>query len=229
MNDPALDINYGPWLPIRHNSKILDLGCGDGRTLRYLAAKGYTSLFGVDRDASILMEAAKIPGAKIECAEVDAEYLSRKKGYFELIIVKQMIYYVDRSQSLQFMKALRDALTDDGILIIEYFNASLISSRFTELKDPFIRTAYTEHSMKRLIAASGLFECATYGEKKDLKHIISIVYVSLQSLWFVLLKCIYLLERGYDNELPKIGEKSIISIASRVPFIVEHTAISKLD
>lgn len=217
MNDPALDINYGPWLPIKHNSKILDLGCGDGRILRYLAAKGYTSLFGVDRDASILKEAAEIPGATIECAEVDAEYLSRKKGCFELIIIKQMIYYVDRGHSLQFMSALRDALTDDGILIIEYFNASLLSSRFTELKDPFIRTAYTEHSMRRLIYASGLHEYDTFGEKIILRNWSSYFYNCIKLFWFNLLRSIYIIERGLDGEIPKIGSKSILTVAGLYP------------
>ena len=228
MNESILDLNYGPWLPARRDSIILDLGCGEGRILRFLAAKGYTSLFGVDRDASMLSAAGAIPGVTLECAEVDAQYLGNKKGCFDLIIVKQMIYYIDRGQSLQFMQALRDALSEDGVLIIEYFNASLVSSRFTELKDPFIRTAYTEHSMRRLIAASGLHEWATYGEKKAARHLRSRLYGVLRSLWFLILKCVYIFERGYDDELPKISEKSILVIASRVQNRVESVETGRL-
>jgi len=128
-----------------------------------------------------------------------------------------MIYYIDRGQSLQFMQALRDALTEDGMLIIEYFNASLISSRFTEMKDPFIRTAYTEHSMLRLITASGLREWATFGERMIYKNWRSSLYGAMRSLWFTLLKGIYIIERGYDGEIPKIGQKSILSVAGRTP------------
>ena len=217
MNEHVLDLNYGPWLPAKRDSKILDLGCGDGRILRFLAAKGYTFLFGVDRDASMLSAAGGIPGVTLECTEVDAQYLGNKKGCFDLIIVKQMIYYIDRGQSLQFMQALRDALTEDGVWIIEYFNASLISSRFTELKDPFIRTAYTEHPMRRLIAASGLHERATFGERMIYKNWRSSLYGAMRSIWFALLKGIYIIERGYDGEIPKIGQKSILSIAGSTP------------
>jgi SAM-dependent methyltransferase len=165
----------------------------------------------------MLSAAGEIPGVTLELTEVDAQYLGNKKECFDLIIVRQMIYYIDRGHSLQFMQALRDALTEDGILIIEYFNASLISSRFTELKDPFIRTAYTEHSMRRLIAASGLHEWATFGQRMIYKSWRSGLYGVIRSLWFKLLKGIYIIERGYDGEIPIIGQKSILAIAGRTP------------
>lgn len=217
MNDFVLELNYGPWLPANQDASILDLGCGDGRVLRFLASRGYSSLYGVDRDLSALSIASDITRATFEHAEVDAQYLRGKSGRFDLIIAKQMIYYIDRRQSLAFMRALGDALTDNGVLIIEYFNGSLVSSRFTELKDPFIRTAYTEHSMRRLIVASGLIECVTYGERVPVKSLRTRIYLALRTIWFFILKAILIVERGYDLELPTISQKSIVSIARRPP------------
>lgn len=213
--DPVLDLNYGRWLPSSPNAPILDLGCGDGRMLRFLSAKGFLKVCGVDRDAEALSRVGSLSGVTLECTEVGVQYLRRQHGRFKLIIVKQMIYYLDRGEVLAFMHALKDALAEDGILVIEFFNAVLLSSRFTELKDPFIRTAYTEHSMRRLIVAAGLHQLHIEGERRETgRKLGSWLYAAIRHFWVTILRAIYILERGYDGELPIIYTKSIIAVAS---------------
>lgn len=212
--DPALELNYRAWLPEDRSAAILDLGCGDGRMLKFLSQKGYLNIQGVDRDPAALALIGKLDGVTLECAEVDVQYLQQQRGKFKLIILKQMIYYVERSEIMAFMRALKDALTDDGVIIVEFFNAALLSSRLTELKDPFIRTAYTEHSMRRLFAATDLQEIHIGGERREKGKFRSHVYAALRTCWILLLKAIYILERGFDNELPHIYTKSIIAVAA---------------
>lgn len=212
--DPALELNYSAWLPRDRSAAILDLGCGDGRMLRFLSSKGYLNIHGVDRDPAALAVIGKLEGVVVECTEVGLEYLRQQRGKFKLIILKQVIYYVERSEIMSFMLALKDALTDDGVIVVEFFNAALLSSRMTELKDPFIRTAYTEHSMRRLFAATGLQELHIGGERRENRKFRSHVYAALRACWISLLKAIYILERGIDKELPRIYTKSIIAVAS---------------
>ena len=156
----------------------------------------------------------KLAGVTVECTEVGLQYLRQQRGKFRLIVLKQMIYYIERSEIMAFMLALKDALTDDGVIIVEFFNAALLSSRLTELKDPFIRTAYTEHSMRRLFAGTGLHELHIGGERRENGRFRSRVYAALRACWILLLKAIYILERGMDNELPQIYTKSIIAVAA---------------
>jgi len=213
-SDPVLELNYTAWLPDDRSATILDLGCGDGRMLRFLSNKGYLNIHGVDRDPAALALIGKLEGVTLECTEVDLQYLRQQRGKFKLIVLKQMIYYVERSEIMAFMLALKDALTDNGVIIVEFFNAALLSSRLTELKDPFIRTAYTEHSMRRLFAATDLQEIHIGGERRENGKFRSHVYVALRTCWILLLKAIYILERGMDNELPHIYTKSIIAVAA---------------
>lgn len=218
MADPTLELNYTRWLPRDTNAAILDLGCGDGRVLRYLSAKGYQQVHGVDRDAAALASIGSLTGVTLECTEVGLDYLRAQRGRFRLIIAKQMIYYVNRGEVLAYMAALRDALADDGVILVEYFNASLLSARMTELKDPFIRTAYTEHAMRRLFAASGLHEWFIGGELPPANTSLrSRLYRTLRGFWMTAFKAILILDRGYDEELPQIYAKSIIAVAGRQP------------
>ena len=216
-SDSALELNYSTWLPRDRSAAILDLGCGDGRVLRFLSAKGYLDVHGVNRDPVALASISPLAGVTLECTEVSLEYLRQQRGKFKLIVLKQMIYYVDRSEIMAFMLALKGALADDGVIVVEFFNAALLSSRLTELKDPFIRTAYTEHSMRRLFTAAGLHVLHIGGERRENKKFRSRVYAALRSCWILLLKAIYILERGIDNELPEIYTKSIIAVATNRP------------
>jgi 2-polyprenyl-3-methyl-5-hydroxy-6-metoxy-1,4-benzoquinol methylase len=215
-SDIELEINYAAWLPQERNAAILDCGCGDGRLLRFLSAKGYVSLQGVDRDPSSIAAIGPLSGCKVDCVEVDLDYLRSQRGRFKLIVCKQMIYYIDRSEIIAFMAALKDALCNDGVLIIEFFNGSLLSSRLTELKDPFIRTAYTEHSMRRIFASVSLCELYMGAQiNPNTGKLFSIIYVALRGVWTSLLKAVYILERGLDNEIPRLYSKSIIAVAAK--------------
>lgn len=213
--DPSLEHNYSPWLPADRSAAILDLGCGDGRVLRFLSSKGYCNVLGVDRDACSLASVGDLAGVSVEVTDVDANYLQLWRGRFRLIILRQMIYYIDRGDILNFMAALKNALDDDGVIIVEFFNAALLSSRMTELKDPFIRTAYTEQAIQRLFTATGLHTRHVGAERRSICGLRSLVYAALRASWITLLKVIYILERGIDNELPRIYTKSIIAVACK--------------
>ena len=82
--------------------------------------------------------------------------------------------------------------------------------------DPFILTAYTEHSIRRLIQSSQMGVLEVYGERRvKRKRMRSRVYMLLRKLWIFVLKGIYILERGMDTEFPTIYTKSIVAIASK--------------
>ena len=128
-----------------------------------------------------------------------------------LIVAKQMIYYLDRREAAAFVRSLSNSLANDGRVLVEIFNGSLLSSRFTELKDPAILTAYTELGLKRLLEWNGLEVERLFGAQSGGSGL----YRMLRSLWFDIYRGLLILERGRDDELPRIGQKSIIAVARR--------------
>ncbi|HEU4704550.1 MAG TPA: hypothetical protein VFS45_02410, partial [Sphingomicrobium sp.] len=130
-------------------------------------------------------------------------------------VVKQMIYYLDRHQAPAFVRALADALAEDGRLVVEIFNGALLSSRFTELKDPGILTAYTENGLRRLLEANGLKVERMYGARLGRSGFRAAAYRLAQAMWFRLYRMLLVIERGRDDELPQIRHKSIIAVARR--------------
>jgi len=101
-----------PWVvrwagAIRAGGRVLDVACGAGRHVRYLAALGY-SVVGVDRDA------ARIDGAEIRVADLEAGPWPFAPGEFDGVVVTN---YLHRPLFPHLVAALRPG----GILIYETF------------------------------------------------------------------------------------------------------------
>lgn len=211
--DSYYDLNYRPFLPSDRNAAILDIGCGEGDLVRYLCGLGYTNITAVDIDAELIERLQDVPHVKtiVDCANGD--FIRALKGQYDLIVAKQMIYYLERTQAPVFVKEIRKKLAADGQFIVEIFNGSMLSSRLTEAKDPGILTAYTEHSIARLLSWNGFRIEACFGFKAQSRGIKFALYSYLQKIWFLLYRALLILERGRDDELPTLYQKTIIAVA----------------
>jgi hypothetical protein len=126
-----------------------------------------------------------------------------------------MIYYFDRRDAPSFVAALAQSLAPDGRLIVEVFNGAMLSSRFTELKDPGILTAYTENGLQRLLEQNGFTVEHLVGASSRRNGVKGALYSAARELWFRIYRLLLILERGWDDELPRISSKSIIAVARR--------------
>jgi SAM-dependent methyltransferase len=207
--------NYRRFLPKDLRAPILDIGCGQGEFVRFLDQAGYERLTAVDRDDRLRAALQDLPRVTARVAEVGAGNLPRQRGGWALIIAKQMIYYFGRDEAPAFVQALAEALAADGRLVVEIFNGALLSSPFMEAKDPGIRTSYSELGLKRLLEQNGLIVERLAGADLPHRGFKGFVYAMAQALWFRLYRLLLILERGVDDELPRIGCKTIIAVARR--------------
>lgn len=205
------EANFRPYLPEDRDAAILDVGCGQGDFVRYLHGLGYRNITAVDIDERAIATLEGLDGVTARRAEIGRELPADLPGPWDLIIAKQMIYYLERREAASFVRSLAAALAKDGRLLVEIFNGSLVSSRFTENKDPGIITAYTELGLKRLLEWNGLKVERMFGADAGG----SFLYRTLRSLWVGIYCRLLMLERGRDDELPTIDEKSIIAVARR--------------
>ena len=205
--------NYRPFLPEDRDAPILDLGCGQGDFVRYLSELGYRHVTAVDRDPQAIAALSNVPGTT--AVESDAGTMAKRPIQWDLIVAKQMIYYFDRREAPDFLRALARALAPDGRLIVEIFNGALLSSRFTELKDPGILTAYTENGLQRLLEQSGFVVEHLSGVKLRRRGFRGAIYAMAQAAWFSLYRAMLIIERGRDDELPRLSSKSVIAVARR--------------
>jgi SAM-dependent methyltransferase len=92
-------------------SRVLDLACGSGRNLRWLAAQGF-AVTGVDRDAAALAPLAAFGETLV--ADLEAAPWPLPGRRFDGIVVTNYLWR-------PLWPALRDALAQGGVLIYETF------------------------------------------------------------------------------------------------------------
>ena len=117
---------HGSGLPpsswvVRHRDKlppacrVLDLACGGGRHVRYLAAAGHP-LLAVDRNGEALAALAGLPGVEILAADLEAETWPLAGARFAGIVVTNYLW----RPRLDDLVAL---LEPGGVLVYETFMA----------------------------------------------------------------------------------------------------------
>ena len=102
----------------RSPQRLLDIGCGDGSLLAFLAnAWPNTECVGVDRsEQNVTLARMRAPGESIRVILHHADYLQLRAGRFDLVIASSTLQAIDSPLSV-----LADKLADDvaagGLLI----------------------------------------------------------------------------------------------------------------
>ena len=208
-----LKINYKPLLPKDKNASILDLGCGYGRILSYLQKDGYINILGVDRDPDAINWVSKNITKKVEHVEDLESYLKNRHFFFDLVIAKDMIYYFPKDKTVFFLKLINQSLRPEGRIIIEVFNGAAFTGPFIAYKDYQIEWIPTEHSLLYLLSEGGFKDIQVSAQKYSAKTLRQSVFKLLGLIWKIILRFIYILERGLDEQNPKILTTRIIAVA----------------
>ncbi len=206
---------YRGHLPQDRGIKVVDVGCGDGGFLLFLKEEGFRDVWGVDIDKA-QVEACKAKGVReVEAIDDLEKFLKKRQSYYGLIIMKQVIYYFSDDELIRYLTAAREALAHGGTLIIEVFNGAPLTGRYIKDKDYRIKRVFTEYSVRAVLEDSGFRVVELFGSGGAPRGLKAVLWHAAQKIWFVLVRCIYILERGLDPYNPAIFTKNLIAIATR--------------
>lgn len=111
-----LNTEPSPWIRrwahlIKPGGQVLDLACGSGRHLRWLAERGY-SVCGVDRDAAAVQPLQSL--GEIVVADLENGPWPLGDRQFDAVVVTNYLWRA-------LLPALRRALAPGGVLLYETF------------------------------------------------------------------------------------------------------------
>lgn len=106
------------------NSKIIDLGCGNGNILRILKNLGFKNIIGIDASTNLLKRAGKI--TKVKQCDLEKK-LPLKNESFDIAIAKDICEHLLNIE--QFIGETHRILKPDGMLIIAGPNLKSIYHR----------------------------------------------------------------------------------------------------
>ncbi|MBT5016132.1 WecB/TagA/CpsF family glycosyltransferase [Candidatus Peregrinibacteria bacterium] len=118
---PDLDF-FTEFLP--EDARVLDVGCGNGRLLKFFEGRDIKSYLGIDNSKELLKFAKKQQkGNKIKFKEGDALDLPVKEGTYDAVFSVAVLHHIpSRELQLKALAELSKALSKDGVVCLSVWN-----------------------------------------------------------------------------------------------------------
>ena len=134
-----LRTRYGIAGELVRNHDVLEVACGSGFGLKYLASRA-KRVVGGDFDARMVTLAARHRSEWIDVVRMDAHQLPFGTGRFDVVLLLEALYYL--SDTACFLSEARRVLRRDGVLFVCFpnrdwkgFNPSPFSRRYYSLEE----------------------------------------------------------------------------------------------
>jgi SAM-dependent methyltransferase len=208
-----LHVNYQRWLPESRDAAVLDLGCGRGRVIRYLASLGFENVMGVDIDKEAVDWVLSHSTSAARHVRDLGAFLDEGPGPFALVIAKDVINYFPRSCLIDYLSKIKNILAPDGRFLVEVSNGAAFTGPFIKYKDYRIEWTFTEHSLRAVLEDAGFFVEPIVGKQIPGRGLRRSAYRTALRAWQQVLHFVYVLERGLDTQNPSILSKQLIALA----------------
>ncbi|MDK9722395.1 MAG: class I SAM-dependent methyltransferase [Rhodospirillales bacterium] len=145
------------WIPAscQASHSFLELGCGTGQFLAYLAAKGAANIVGIDHDpelAQVIPETAK---AFFRRGDILQLIEDQTLGLFDRIFLFDVLEHFSPDQGCALLTAARQRLAPGGKVVLKVPNAASPWGIQYQYGDLTHKTAYTPLSLRQMAEATG--------------------------------------------------------------------------
>lgn len=159
----SLDLMFGDLLAsLESGSQVLDLGCGTGIFLGWLARQRQVIPVGVDSSpAQVEVAQQNLVGLEIHCQD-GLEYLRENPDTFGGIFCFDVLEHLPQLDlCLEWVEAARAALQPGGFLCCRVPNAAHLTASYSRYMDITHARIFTRTSLLQLLEAGGLQDCYT--------------------------------------------------------------------
>ena len=159
---------FRPFLPENRQARILELGCGQGRFLRFLEDCGYRNVIGVDVSAE-QVEVARRLSASAEVCQADVlDYLAECEPA-DVIVAIDLIEHFTKDELIRFLDLTCGRLKPEGVLVLQTPNASSPMSQRIRYGDFTHEICFDPTALANILRVTG-FEPITFLECGPVVH-----------------------------------------------------------
>ena len=108
------------------NARLLDIGCGNGRFLQYLARKGNFELYGIEREGNSARRAAQISGVHLLVSTLQQD--TYPSNYFDAITLFHVFEHIYNPGEM--LAIIKNILKPGGILVMSFPNIDSCQARW---------------------------------------------------------------------------------------------------
>ncbi|MDR3639316.1 MAG: class I SAM-dependent methyltransferase [Isosphaeraceae bacterium] len=221
-DDPALNYQFAyesyeadlaGYLPSGPDLKILDVGCGWGQFLHFLARKGYRDLSAIDIGEQQVAH-CRAEGFTAECVEDAAAYLEGSAEMFDLITMHHVIEHMPVEKALHLLRAIHSALKPGGRAIIQTPNMSAVSAMYCRYIEISHCAGYCESNLHQIMGMAGFQSLSVFGNRiprpTSVRRGIWTMLQRLERAWW---RAMLVAELGTDA--PRVLSKNLYIIGTK--------------
>ena len=150
----------GPWVQrLERGSKVLDLGCGMGLLLAWMATKPDLVSIGVDASPQqVRLARSRLPGTEVFCAD-GLDFLKEHPDTFSAIFCFDVLEHIpELDLCYEWVVAAHAALKPGGFFLCRVPNAASLLSGYSRYMDLTHVRSFTRTSVLQLLEVGGFEE-----------------------------------------------------------------------
>jgi 2-polyprenyl-3-methyl-5-hydroxy-6-metoxy-1,4-benzoquinol methylase len=154
--------NYQKYFPENYRAKLLDIGIGRGEMLTMMKKWGYENCLGIDISPSTVKFCKNI---KLNALLVDSsfDYLKEHEEQYDVITMLDVLEHIKKQEIIPYLKALKAALIEGGVLIVQVPNAQSPDGQLHRYNDITHEVSFGEHSLAQVLLAAGFTKFKFHG------------------------------------------------------------------
>jgi cyclopropane fatty-acyl-phospholipid synthase-like methyltransferase len=135
--------------------KFLEIGCGTGEFLAYLAAKGCDQFWGIDHDSHLAAIIPQTVSQHFVCGDLWQILTDPQQDQPDRVVALDVLEHFSADEALRLLTAIKAKLAPKGRLVVKVPNASCPWGLQYQFGDLTHRTAFTPLSLHQLADAAG--------------------------------------------------------------------------
>ncbi len=171
----------------RSGMSVLELGCGNGLFLRFLAKQGVSDFMGVDGDPRILDELPQEMAAAVQIVDFD-DFFGSEAGNrkFDRVVLFDVLEHFNPEDAVELLKSVSGVLNDGGRVVVRVPNMSSPLAMGVQHNDVTHQTAFSPGSVRQVAQIAGLvpetFQAQAYTSRY--KEVREGIFTTIAS-WFI--------------------------------------------
>lgn len=181
------EINYLPFIKNLKNSKILDVGSGQGFFLDFCKEHGFSNYSGIDINKDLINVCRK-KGHKVVHDDI-SNFLIKTKDTFDIIVLNDILEHFKKDMAIKLLKMLKEKLNREGLIIIRVPNANYLFSAYYRYNDFTHETIYEIESLQYFLKLVGFdVLCKEFKTNSNnfIRRIIRIFFLKINQAFFLI-------------------------------------------
>lgn len=182
--------------PKDRSADILDLGCGHGAFLYFLAKAGYKNATGVDTSPEQINQAHQLGITAARCQPAFEYICGLQSESLDMVLLFDVLEHLERQELFDLLDEVYRILRRGGACLIHVPNGEGVFGMRVRFGDLTHVQAFTQNSVRQLLTTVGFSQVRCYEERPVVHGVASLVRRVLWELGTLHLRLLFAAETG---------------------------------